>query len=100
MVVIGIGVVIVIGTAIRFLASVVLAAMLWSLPPATCAASPTPTTTVQEPTQDQQCADPTYLKLHQTICNPEDSPFGIGGTSGGGGGGGLLSGLLHHILGL
>lgn len=76
------------------LGGVALCAALCSAPLASAQPTPTP----QVPTQDQQCADATYSKLHQTICNPNDSPFGMGGTGGGGGsGGGLLGGLLHHL---
>lgn len=60
---------------------------------------------VGEPTQDLQCRDRTWAKLHPQICYKyTGGPFGIGGGTGGGGPddrgiigrvlGGLTGGLL------
>lgn len=53
-----------------------------------------------QPALDDQCADPTYARLHKMICDDYSSGgtgFGVGGTvtsgGGGSGGGGLLGGI-------
>jgi hypothetical protein len=57
-----------------------------------------------EPVQEAQCSDPTYAKLHPSICTDSGAPFLLGGGqySGSGGGSGLLGGLggiVHTVTG-
>jgi hypothetical protein len=54
-----------------------------------------------QPSLDDQCADPSYAKLHPTICADSGVPFLLGGgtpTGGGGSSGGIL-GTIGRVLG-
>lgn len=76
----------------RFGAGLVMAGVLLLAPPAHA-----------DPTQEEQCRDATYAKLHQ-FCQDPGAPFllggGYGGYQGGGGaGGGGLLGTIGRVLG-
>lgn len=71
----------------RLIAVLATAVIMWPLP--------------ADPSLDEQCAQPSYAKLHPTICdNGSGAPFLLGGGQGGGGaGGGGILGTIGSILG-